>query len=313
MPALREELDLALQEGVLLKELLAPVELSHGVLRCQKMELGMPDASGRRSPVPKADYEEIPADVVLSAIGELVDKDYLRQNGLQIGARGMVVADPETLETNLKDVFIGGDARSGPATVVEAIADGRRVADAIIARENPEGGRPVSCPTLEAGRRQADIQGRKGVLRNSSTLDDEPERCLDCGLVCNICAEVCPNRANVLISATGGGRDINQILHLDGPCNACGNCATFCPYPGAPYKEKFTLFWSEEDFSSSDNPGFYLVKDGKEPTFKVRLNGQVLLTGLTASGEASAAVPESLSALIRAAWQRCRYLFPAAT
>ena len=315
MPALSEELDLALQEGALLKELLAPVELRNGVLRCQKMALGDPDASGRRRPVSiTGEYEEIPADLVVSAVGEMVDKDCLRQIGLQYDARGMIRVDPGTLETDMKDVFIGGDALAGPATVVEAIADGRKVADAIIARESAENGAlgaPAAGVALDVMQGGADVHGRKGMLRNAGALEDEPVRCLGCGWECNICAEVCPNRANVVIRVAEGLRNGNQILHLDGPCNACGNCATFCPYPGAPYADKFTLFWSEDDFNNSANDGFLLVKDGPEPAFKVRLAGQVCLTGLTAAGAGAAAVPESLSALMRAVWQQHRYLFPA--
>ena len=66
----------------------------------------------------------------------------------------------------------------------------------------------------------------------------ESERCLECDIICESCADVCPNRANVVI-------DFNQrkqILHIDRLCNECGNCETFCPYSSAPYKEKLTLF-----------------------------------------------------------------------
>jgi putative selenate reductase len=73
--------------------------------------------------------------------------------------------------------------------------------------------------------------------------------------------EVCPNRANIAVKIPGF-KDVNQILHLDGLCNECGNCETFCPYDGAPYKDKFTLFWKEEDMAVNKNNGF-LVTDNK--------------------------------------------------
>ena len=68
-----------------------------------------------------------------------------------------------------------------------------------------------------------------------------------------------------------------QIIHVDGMCNECGNCAVFCPYNGKPFRDKFTLFWSEEDFADSENEGFLMagadsVKlrlDGKEQTVRV--------------------------------------------
>jgi putative selenate reductase len=60
------------------------------------------------------------------------------------------------------------------------------------------------------------------------------------------------------------GFDIaEQIIHVDGMCNECGNCATFCPHAGRPYKDKLTLFWSEEDFVDSENIGFLKLADDK--------------------------------------------------
>jgi putative selenate reductase len=73
--------------------------------------------------------------------------------------------------------------------------------------------------------------------------------------------EVCPNRANIAIHVDGFDRAA-QIVHIDGFCNECGNCATFCPHSGRPYKDKLTLFWSKEDFDDSDNVGFLKKEDG---------------------------------------------------
>ena len=313
MPALAEELTLAQEEGVVFRELLAPVEFTQGVLRCQKMTMGESDASGRRVPVPlTGEYEDIPADFVLTAIGEAVDTDYLARLGLRPDERGRITVDPDTLETALAGVFIGGDALSGPATVVEAIADGRKVAGAIAAREN------LTVPALvapaagcEQDDRRYEAEARKGVLCAAGDPAAEPERCLECSLVCNICTEVCPNRANVRIAVSGGGlRQADQVLHIDGMCNECGNCATFCPYTGAPYRDKLTLFWNEADFDSSSGAGFYLLADGAEPVFKVRLHGTVLETKLTAAGFAPA-LPEAVAAVMESAYTNYRYLFQA--
>jgi putative selenate reductase len=175
-----------------------------------------------------------------------------------------------------------------------------------------ESGRPA-VPAVgvsaAAGQTKADFSGRKGVLRSAKTLDDEPGRCLGCGWECNTCVEVCPNRANVVIGMTEGLRNGNQVLHLDGPCNACGNCATFCPYSGAPYRDKLTLFWTDDDFNNSHNPGFVPVADGGAPVFKVRLDGRVLPMGLS-TGETAVGVPGDVAALIRTVWEQHRYLFP---
>ena len=68
------------------------------------------------------------------------------------------------------------------------------------------------------------------------------------------------------------GFSMPQILHVDGMCNECGNCAIFCPYSGRPFKDKFTLFWSEEDFVDSENNGFLPIGETK---VRVRLFGNV--------------------------------------
>ena len=70
--------------------------------------------------------------------------------------------------------------------------------------------------------------------------------------MCETCTEVCPNRANIAIAVPG--KRMRQIIHVDGMCNECGNCAIFCPYDSRPYKDKFTLFWSREDFGQQHQP-----------------------------------------------------------
>ena len=84
--------------------------------------------------------------------------------------------------------------------------------------------------------------------------------------MCEVCADVCPNRANVAIEVPGLAQ--HQIVHVDGMCNECGNCAVFCPWEGRPYKDKLTLFWSEADMGNSENLGFLPLGDGR---FEVRL------------------------------------------
>ena len=78
--------------------------------------------------------------------------------------------------------------------------------------------------------------------------------------VCGNCADVCPNRANVLIEVPE--MELLQILHIDYMCNECGNCRSFCQYAGAPYKDKFTLFATEEDMKDSTNNGFTVLDAG---------------------------------------------------
>jgi len=129
MPALPEEVADAEDEGVAIRFLTAPVGVLQQdgrlrALRCVQMELGEPDASGRRRPIPVAGSEfEMEFDSVLLAIGQRPDLDLAAAGGEGIGSRkdGTVKVHAETLETGMPGVFAGGDACLGPATVVEAM------------------------------------------------------------------------------------------------------------------------------------------------------------------------------------------------
>ena len=74
---------------------------------------------------------------------------------------------------------------------------------------------------------------------------------------CKNCVDVCPNRSNKLVNVDGK----KYTVHIDDLCNECGNCALFCIYNHSPYKEKFTIFSSKENFDNSKNNGVYLDKD----------------------------------------------------
>ena len=90
------------------------------------MELGEPDASGRRSPVPTGRYKEIEADAVITATGERVDGDFYQKLGISLNERSLPVVDEQTMESDKTGWYVIGDGRRGPATVVEAIADAKK-------------------------------------------------------------------------------------------------------------------------------------------------------------------------------------------
>ena len=98
-----------------------------------------------------------------------------------------------------------------------------------------------------------------------------------------------------------------QILHLDAYCNECGNCATFCPHSGRPYKDKLTLFSLREDFDSSDNSGFYVEND----TVLIRLDGKVIEGVIDREGMLEADVPEEVKAMIEKVLLSYSYLLGA--
>ncbi len=297
MPADREEYERALKEGVIFKPLLLPESFSKsGILKCRKMTLGAPDSSGRRRPVPTEETEEIAVDSVISAIGEYTDLKFLTACGLKLGTDSKPYVDPETLETNLKNVFIGGDALRGPSTVVESIADARRAAEAIARKEIP-GWKSMDKdfdPGFDRKQQIPEIYNKKGRLILAPTSEDdriiaknEAERCLECNVVCNKCVDVCPNRANVAIEINKkeGFHDVWQILHLDALCNECGNCGTFCPYDGLPYKDKLTLFATVEDFKSSTNNGFIVTGSLGNQLITLRLNNNFWTLKLGGNGK----------------------------
>ena len=249
MPADAEELELAIADGVEFLELVAPVAQRDGKLICDKMKLGEPDASGRRSPVPTGETVEIPCDLVISAVGEQVDDTLFTANGIELNAKKR-----PAFQTNLENVYTAGDAMRGPATVVEGIADAARFAEIVIGKKHE-----YSIP-LSAYPTEAEAVAKKGILAMSKDANCEGDRCLSCNTVCQNCADVCPNRSNVVIRMADGR---TQILHIDKMCNECGNCTAFCPYNAEPCKDKFTLFQTEKDMDDSKNFGFCILPDGK--------------------------------------------------
>ncbi|HUV63844.1 MAG TPA: FAD-dependent oxidoreductase [Sedimentisphaerales bacterium] len=159
MPAYAEEVEAALEEGIKLQTLVSPIKiryidaaLAEGVkietfvepvridarngrladIRCLRNRLGDVDVSGRRKPIPLPDTEfAIPLDTLIVAIGERPDSDCLGPMGLELDKGGRLMTDPETLSTNRRGVFAGGDLVTGPNTVADAIAAGKKAAHVI--------------------------------------------------------------------------------------------------------------------------------------------------------------------------------------
>jgi putative selenate reductase len=168
------------------------------------------------------------------------------------------------------------DAGARPM-VIDLIAAGKAAAGKVAGRDGsgevserpitaaPPGGRrrPISTAHREEllSRPGGPVPPGRGTDREVAAV--ESTRCLECSLVCLKCVQVCPNRANVAIpmEAEDGARDAYQIVHLDAWCNDCGNCATFCPYNGAPYREKFTVFDSVNALKRSTAPGVFSGAD----------------------------------------------------
>lgn len=139
MPARLEEVEHAEEEGIRFNLLTNPVALIGDdkgwvkAMECVKMELGEPDASGRRRPIPiEGSNFELEADIVVIAIGQSPNPLVPRTTpGLEIGRRGTITADPDTGQTSREGVFAGGDIVTGAATVILAMGAGKKAARAI--------------------------------------------------------------------------------------------------------------------------------------------------------------------------------------
>ena len=286
MPADAEELELAIADGVQFLELVSPVEQKDGKLLCKKMVLGEPDASGRRSPVETDETVTIDCDTVISAVGEKVDSEMLVSYGVEVDAKGR-----PGFATNIPGVYAAGDALRGPATVVEGISDAAGFAEAVIGSAHE-----VKIPHVAHATRE-DAIAKKGILCESAKC--EGDRCLTCNVVCECCADVCPNRANVVIKLPDGRP---QILHVDRMCNECGNCTVFCPYDSSPYRDKFTLFHDRAGFDESKENNGFLPLGGQKVL--VRLNGNVMEADLDETND----LPAEIEVFIYTVLTGYRYL-----
>ena len=139
IPARHEELEHAIEEGVKLRLLTAPTKVLGNDkgwvvgLECQEMDLGEPDASGRRKPIPRPGSEFVmEVDSVIVAIGTSPNPLLPETTpDLKTGKHGTVIADPETGATTMPGVWAGGDAVTGAATVISAMGAGKRSAAAM--------------------------------------------------------------------------------------------------------------------------------------------------------------------------------------
>jgi NADH-quinone oxidoreductase subunit F len=137
MPAEPEEIDAAEKEGIHIRYLTAPSKVLDRInkvvgLECIRMGLGEFDRSGRKIPTPiKGSEYTMKFDTVIEAIGQRPDMDFLQSSGINIEKGRMIRADRRTLATDVEGIFAGGDALTGPATVIEAVAAGQRAASSI--------------------------------------------------------------------------------------------------------------------------------------------------------------------------------------
>ncbi len=230
MPAYPEELEGALEEGIEFSYLTAPVSIQRREgkvigFECIRTELGPPDASGRKRPVPVEGSEfVIPCDAVVPAIGQKTDTSWAKRlPDLQLTARGTFKVDPHTMQTSIADVFAAGDAVTGPATVVEAVAAGHKAVAAIDRFLNgealesvveppaaePAAGtdwKPIPADVEKAARAASTHLDPASRAANFAEVDAgfseeaaraEAARCVNCGgcCECKLCVSACEAKA----------------------------------------------------------------------------------------------------------------------
>lgn len=260
MPADPAEIELALGEGIEITFLVTPTKIDRkdGRLKvtCVRMELGEPDASGRRQPIQvKGSKFTKQYDALIVAIGQAPEtpSDFR----LRIGKGSTIQVDPVTLTTNRPGIFAGGDAVTGPATVTEALAAGRLAASRIDdylqhrypldekgSREKLAGdllpetvemirkiGR-LEPPVLPPETRAKDFQSVE-LVYDWETAIKEARRCLRCGMgaeilyqdkcaTCLTCLRACPYHVPYLDASGTIQIPVDQ-------CLACGICVAECP------------------------------------------------------------------------------------
>lgn len=214
MPAIPEEVDAAIEEGVILETLVSPVKIeASGNGKLDGVEfirnsLGDIDASGRRSPVPIPGSEfKLPLDTLIVAIGDEPDLECVTDAKIELSKWGSLVADPQTLATNRPGVFAGGDVVTGPNTVVDAIAAGKKAAVMIarylrgeelaqpltvnlpdhfiapveLSEDEIETARRTETPTISIDKRKASFDEVELAISENEAVC-EARRCLRCDL-----------------------------------------------------------------------------------------------------------------------------------
>lgn len=266
-------------------------------IQCHKMMLSQPDSSGRPRPVAIEGSEFIiKADTVISAIGQQVLLPFIKDADLKVDSKTLktrlrnVYAGGDAIRGASTLIRAIADGQKAARQMVFDAAVKNHTFRKLDTEYHPDVSELENCMAQRLFSKTADIDtplvpGFNLELQTFTreTAMKEAQRCLSCDTICNICTTVCPNRANMSYTAkpfkartfrvylddgqvmaqpteTFIVTQSYQVLNITDFCNECGNCTTFCPTSGAPYKDKPKFYLNELDFQKET--GGYLFKKG---------------------------------------------------
>jgi len=265
-------------------------------ITCNRMKLGAKDESGRKKPILIKNSEfTISADTVIPAIGQQLDIDFANPEMLTTKSGRYETKIPnvfiggDALRGASTAINAIGDGRKAAEEIL------KKAGVSSIAKNTPnrtmQDSRQLLIKKTQRVKPQSivetDINNRKNfnLVTTSLTKEEainEASRCLLCDEICDICTTVCPNLAfhsyktnpttyylqkmivtGYDVEITDGDKfeiaQKHQILHIADWCNQCGNCETFCPSAGAPYKDKPHLYLNKDSFEN-EKDGYFLDK-----------------------------------------------------
>jgi putative selenate reductase len=264
---------------------------------CFKMELGETDASGRPRPIKIEGTEfQIKVDSVISAIGQRVELDFFPEEDLRFDPETLETRLPNVFAGG--DAVRGASTLIRAIGDGKRVAESIRQRAAVqfdLALKKPDRKTDLKTLQIALARREFGPQIPEIPLDRRFDFDpvvqtlseesarQEARRCLQCDVLCNICTTVCPNRANIAYpidpieirvqQASGTGEKVRieeveavritqkfQIINIGDFCNECGNCSTFCPTQGAPYRLKPKFYLNQKQFENE--PNGYMLIDG---------------------------------------------------
>ncbi len=270
------------------------------------MTLAQPDDSGRPFPVEvPGGRVTIELDTLIVAIGQRAGSGCLFGHPGRVLSQRLSRGRSRTLSKHRSrgSTRVATCADPGPSNIVDACGDGRRIARAILEREGlpTPPPTPVAAPVLDLPdllRRRSHREPRVKIPRvagaDRGAFDEvvatlgadaaavEAGRCLDCDLLCSTCDGVCPNRAIATYFLDPQPRSSSLSLAADQTaqvavmadfCNECGNCATFCPTMGRPWRDKPRIYFDRGGFEAEDDNAFMLVRINGLPGIQGRFRG----------------------------------------